>query len=132
MIVISASFLPGSRTESKNRKGYRRRNSETSGPKLYQSHCASCHGRDAQGEGTGCVILKDSAADLTQLAKNNGGKFPGDHVMNILLNESMSRAHGTKDMPIWGPVFTRMGKDENVGTLRAHNLMDYLKSIQVK
>ncbi len=39
----------------------------------YQSKCASCHGSDAKGDGPLADQLKIGPADLTQLAKKNGG-----------------------------------------------------------
>ena len=39
----------------------------------YQSKCASCHGNDAKGDGPIADQLKIRPADLTQLAKKNGG-----------------------------------------------------------
>jgi hypothetical protein len=35
-------------------------------------------------------------------------------------------------MPIWAAIFSQKGTQEDLGFLRAHNLADYLKSIQQK
>jgi mono/diheme cytochrome c family protein len=105
---------------------------ETSGAKLYHSHCAACHGQDGRGNGPAARALKTAPTDLTQLARNSGGKFPSDHVWSVLTNESDYPIHGSKDMPIWGPIFSRSGTEQNMGHLRAHNLVEYLRSVQAK
>src|ERR1017187_7761872 len=45
---------------------------ETSGAKLYHSHCAACHGPNGKGNGPAASALKTASIDLTMLAKNNG------------------------------------------------------------
>jgi mono/diheme cytochrome c family protein len=42
----------------------------------YQSHCAVCHGFDASGTGIMSKYLTLPPANLTQLSKKYGGKFP--------------------------------------------------------
>jgi len=42
-------------------------------------------------------------------------------------------AHGSKEMPIWGPVFMSMNhQHESEVRLRVANLTDYIKSFQRK
>jgi mono/diheme cytochrome c family protein len=105
---------------------------EIAGANLFRSYCATCHGRDGKGDGPAASALKTTPPDLTVLARNNGGKFPEDHLMHILSNESEYPVHGSKDMPVWGPIFRKMGPDQNMGMLRAHNVVQYLRSIQAK
>ena len=45
---------------------------------------------------------------------------------------SSTPAHGSQEMPIWGPVFRAMSPDENIAKLRVDNLLRYLESIQQK
>jgi mono/diheme cytochrome c family protein len=45
------------------------------GKSEYLSSCGSCHGNDAKGKGPLADQLKVAPADLTQLAKKNGGVF---------------------------------------------------------
>ncbi len=104
----------------------------TKGADLYQRYCAVCHGKDAKGGGPAAAALKASPTDLTQLAKNNGGKFPLGSVRQLLGGGSSTPAHGSADMPIWGPVFRAMNPDENIAKLRVDNLLRYLESIQQK
>lgn len=106
---------------------------EIAGAKLYREFCAACHGRDGKGDGPAGPALKTVPTDLTYLARNHGGKFPADHVMNVLSNESDYLAHGSSDMPIWGPIFNHLGgADRPRGLLRAKNVTDYLKLTQAK
>jgi mono/diheme cytochrome c family protein len=104
----------------------------TKGPELYQRYCAVCHGKDGKGGGPAAAALKASPADLTQLAKSNGGKFPLGAVRLLLGGGSATPAHGSREMPIWGPVFRAMTPDESIAKLRADNLLRYLETIQQK
>lgn len=106
--------------------------SVTKGVDLYLRYCAACHGKDGKGDGPVAPALKAAPGDLTVLAQKNGGKFPLGEVRQLLGDRSSTPAHGSQEMPIWGPVFRRMSPDENVAKLRADNLMRYLESIQRK
>ncbi len=107
-------------------------NNMVQGALLYRNYCATCHGMAGKGNGPAAPALKTAPPDLTMMAKNNGGKFPDLKVMHILENGTDLAAHGSKEMPVWGPVFRRMGPDRNLGHLRQVNLTAYLKSIQEK
>ena len=107
--------------------------SPVSGQVLYQSHCASCHGTDAKGNGPVASSLKTTPPNLTMLSTNNGGKFPTMHVMHAIEGESPELgAHGTKDMPVWGPRFRRETESTAEPQLMIKNLTNYLASIQSK
>lgn len=100
------------------------------GPDLFRAYCASCHGKDAKGNGPAAVALKPKVPDLTLLAKNNGGKFPEDRVRKTILGDDALAAHGSREMPVWGPVFHQIENDVDWGHVRVANLAQYLKSIQ--
>src|SRR5579863_4817449 len=72
----------------------------SSGKAMYASYCAACHGPAGKGDGPAASELKVPPEDLTQLAKNNSGKFPADHVRAILDFGAKAPAHGTNDMPV--------------------------------
>ncbi|MFZ3330772.1 MAG: hypothetical protein WA197_09085 [Candidatus Acidiferrales bacterium] len=77
--------------------------------------------------------LKTAPADLTILAKRNGGKFPADHVMHVLRNGVKAPAQGTSDMPTWGPLFQRVSShDQSIVNTRISNLTNYVRSLQEK
>jgi len=107
-------------------------NNMVQGALLYRNYCATCHGMAGKGNGPAAPALKTAPPDLTAMARNNDGKFPDLKVMHILENGTDLAAHGSRDMPIWGPVFRSMGPDRSLGHLRQVNLTDYLKSIQEK
>ena len=44
------------------------------GRKLFNQHCASCHGTDAKGHGPVAPSLKVSPTDLTAIQKDRRGK----------------------------------------------------------
>jgi mono/diheme cytochrome c family protein len=104
-----------------------------SGAEMYKTYCASCHGVDGKGSGPAATALKGKLPDLTQLSKSNAGKFPSDHVAQVIMGDSLVPAHGNKDMPVWGRPFLSMDQgDHSVVMLRIKNLTAHLESIQAK
>jgi mono/diheme cytochrome c family protein len=107
--------------------------SPASGKEMFVSYCASCHGKDAKGDGPAAKSLNSLPADLTTLAKRNGGKYPSDKVTSILRGQATLMAHGDQEMPVWGPVFWRMSQGHEVEVQqRISNLNKYLESLQAK
>jgi mono/diheme cytochrome c family protein len=103
------------------------------GPDLFRAHCAPCHGAEGKGDGPAGVALKVKPANLTVLAKNNGGKFPTERVQKFISGDDPSVvSHGTRDMPIWGPIFHQIEEDQDFGSVRLQNLIKYLQTIQQK
>ena len=106
------------------------RSNPTSGQELYKDYCAACHGATGKGDGPAVEFLKAPPMDLTTMAKRNDGKFPVDHFATVLRFGTKTHQHGTSDMPIWGPLFSKQGKA--IVELRIRNLRSYVESIQVK
>jgi mono/diheme cytochrome c family protein len=107
--------------------------SPASGKEMFNSYCAVCHGTDAKGGGPAAAALKSALPDLTTLAKRHDGKFPGDYVSTVLRNGIKAPAHGTSDMPMWGPLFASVsGNEQPVVNMRIANLVRYLESLQAK
>jgi len=103
------------------------------GPDLFRAHCAACHGPDGKGNGPVGAALKTKPADLTVLAKNNGGKFPTQRVQKFISGDDPSLpSHGSREMPIWGPIFHQVEEDQDFGNVRLQNLIKYLETIQQK
>ena len=104
-----------------------------SGEAMYKQFCAACHGAHAQGNGPAASSLRTQPPDLTTLAKRHGGKFPYDYVSSILRFGPGSSAHGSSDMPTWGPIFQTIDKkSERAVQDRIKNVVDYLASLQRK
>lgn len=101
------------------------------GDNLYKAYCASCHGADAKGNGPMAPWMKVPPPDLTRIAARNGGEFPLARVDRIISGEeSLPSGHGTRAMPIWGPVFSQVTRDQDLGKVRIDNLARYLREIQ--
>ena len=104
------------------------------GAGIFRSHCATCHGAEAHGDGPAAKALKREVPDLTRLSQRSDGKFPAVHVRNTILfgNDDLFPAHGSKGMPIWGPIFHEIEFDQDLGNVRLENIVKYLESIQHK
>jgi mono/diheme cytochrome c family protein len=107
--------------------------SPASGQEMYKSYCAVCHGPTGKGDGPAAVELKQPPADLTTLAKRHDGKYPDDYVSTILRFGAKAPAHGSSDMPVWGPLFSSVSnRDNSLVQMRIANINRYLKSLQAK
>jgi len=108
------------------------------GKREFHGHCAVCHGLGGKGESvmTTFNLLTVKPTDLTQLSKRNKGQFPFWQVYRIIDGREEVKGHGTRDMPIWGEVFTEQegGKlaDETRAIGRILVISHYLESIQEK
>jgi len=107
--------------------------SPTSGKEMFENYCAVCHGKDAKGGGPAASALNVPPADLTALARKEGGKYPSAHVASVLRGQADLAPHGSKDMPVWGPLFFSIsqGHDAEVQQ-RLANLVAYIGTLQVK
>jgi mono/diheme cytochrome c family protein len=104
-----------------------------SGQEMYGQFCAACHGTDAKGHGPSASSLKAPPPDLTKLSIRNKGKFPVDYIADILRFGPGVPAHGSYDMPTWGPIFHVIEKgDEQAVRERIKRISDYLSSLQEK
>jgi mono/diheme cytochrome c family protein len=133
MLVASFVICRGQEQKTTVKREAAPMTSPASGKEMFVSYCASCHGKDAKGDGPAANALKQLPADLTTLAKRNGGKYPTDKVTSILRGQTKLMAHGDQEMPVWGPVFWRLsqGREEQV-QMRIANLNRYLESLQEK
>lgn len=99
----------------------------------YKSFCASCHGKEAKGDGPVAKYMDVQPADLTGIAARNGGEFPDEFVREMIDGRVQGvRGHGSKEMPIWGDAFEKLddveGEDDVKGKIEA--LAHFLRSIQ--
>ena len=99
----------------------------------YQAFCSSCHGAAGKGDGVIAATLKRRPADLTQLAKKNGGVFPAEKVLETI--DAGAKPHGgSPDMPEWSSVFAKSRESASAGEAKARieALVKYLETIQEK
>jgi mono/diheme cytochrome c family protein len=101
----------------------------------YQRNCAVCHGVEGRGDGIMRKYLTVGPANLRQLAKSNGGKFPFWEVYHTIDGQTEVRAHGTREMPIWGDRFRAEAGSDGKSALtqaagRILTLTFYLQHIQ--
>jgi mono/diheme cytochrome c family protein len=97
----------------------------------YQGACAVCHGRQAKGDGPLKDELKTPVPDLTTLARNNNGIFPFERVVQIVDGRELVRAHGSREMPVWGNSF-RLRDAGPTAASRIRALTEYLDRLQEK
>jgi len=107
--------------------------SAASGEEMYKNYCASCHGADLKGNGPAASALKVPPNDLTLMAKNAGGKYPSAKVVSAIKGDTDLPAHGSKDMPVWGPLFWRLSSGHAAEVQqRIANINSYVESKQAK
>ena len=104
--------------------------SDLSGPEMYRTYCASCHGIDGKGSGPAAGAMRKAPPDLTQLAKHNNGHLPDFRILRIIDGYEITAAHGSRAMPIWGDYFRMQHRDEDIVAAREHILVEYIRSIQ--
>lgn len=132
LFFVSASFAQTT-AKPQVKKVPAKYTSAASGKEMFDSYCASCHGRSGKGDGPAAPAMKAAVPDLTTLSKSHGGTFPAMMVTQSIAGDSHPLAHGSKDMPVWGPVFNRMSQ-QSQGEIqqRLHNLTTYIESLQTK
>ncbi|HEY2171658.1 MAG TPA: c-type cytochrome [Candidatus Angelobacter sp.] len=100
------------------------------GVDIYRAHCATCHGVEGKGDGPAAPALNTKMPDLSTISQRSGGIFPVGRVRKIIIGDEVIPGHGSREMPIWGPIFHQIQEDRDYGDVRLQNIIDYLKSIQ--
>ena len=102
------------------------------GQDLFNFYCASCHGRDGEGRGPVVPALTVSPPDLTTLAARHDGKFPKGMVESFVTGNRVPvvPAHGSTDMPVWGPIFQALDPNSTANRVRIEIIVGYIESIQ--
>jgi mono/diheme cytochrome c family protein len=127
--AVSAQAKP----QTERAKDYEQLIYSVKGPDLYRAHCSSCHGPEGKGDGPLAAALKTKPADLTALASKNNGKFPQERVRKFISGDEPTLAsHGSREMPVWGPIFHQIENDQDFGNVRLQNLVKFLETIQQK
>lgn len=106
----------------------------------YSGSCAGCHGAGGRGDGHFREYLNRAPADLTVLARNNGGVFPAQRVFDSIDGRRTVNGHGRAgEMPVWGAAYAMQSRGdptvagmapEAAARLKIAMLVDYLYRIQ--
>lgn len=98
----------------------------------FELYCSPCHGRTGRGDGPVGPALTTLPTDLTRLTQRNAGVFPAESVRAFVIGVGRPiAAHGTSDMPVWGPLFRYFESDIRVRE-RVANVVTYIESLQQK
>jgi mono/diheme cytochrome c family protein len=110
---------------------------QLTGLEMYQQLCASCHGVSAHGDGPVSSLIKVGVPDLTRIAARDGGEFPTEDVRRTIDGRWDRRAHGARDMPVWGWQLYDASSSDDARERAAvdamiDRLVSYLRTIQVE
>ncbi|NJA04279.1 cytochrome c [Methylococcaceae bacterium WWC4] len=109
----------------------------------YDSTCAVCHGLNGKGDNSALKMeLLKPVPNLTELAKSNAGVFPVNLVYEVIDGRKEVKAHGLREMPVWGQTFNNKTSiyfeqkppfnSEYIVRSRILALIDYLSRLQEK
>jgi mono/diheme cytochrome c family protein len=130
ILLVSVAISASAQTTSPPQPAMR----PVDGATIFRNNCAACHGREGRGNGPASKALKRNLSDLTRLSQRNGGTFPAIHVRTTIMfgADGLLPTHGSKPMPIWGPIFHEIEFDQDLGNVRLENVTKYLESLQRK
>jgi mono/diheme cytochrome c family protein len=130
LLLVSVVFSASAQIRNQRQPPVR----SVDGASIFRNYCAACHGLDGRGNGPVSKALKREVPDLTRLSQRNDGAFPAVHVRTTIMfgADDLLSAHGSKEMPIWGPIFHEIEFDQDLGNVRLENISKYLESIQRK
>ena len=98
----------------------------------FEYHCTVCHGADGKGGGEMGKVLIKPPANLTQLAKNNDGRFPFWKVYAVIGGEASVIGHQPFEMPGFWRRFRAEEQSESLlsAEMRVLVLTHYVESLQ--
>ena len=110
---------------------------QMSGMEMYQQLCSSCHGVSGHGDGPVSSLIKIGVPDLTRIAAREGGEFPTEDVRRTIDGRWDRRAHGARDMPVWGwqlydSSATNAAEESALVDSMINRLVEYVRGIQVE
>ncbi|MDD3450455.1 MAG: cytochrome c [Gammaproteobacteria bacterium] len=91
------------------------------GREHFKLFCTNCHGLSGEGNGPLVAMLKIQPANLTQLARQDGGHFDAERVLKAIDGRHQVGAEGERNMPVFS---------ENLAISTVIDLVEYLKTIQ--
>jgi mono/diheme cytochrome c family protein len=103
------------------------------GKRYFVRYCASCHGTEGAGDGPLAKELSKPPANLRMLGDKYGLPLPAARIARFIDGRDAVRAHGTRDMPVWGERLYELGHGER-GELEIGEIIGkiiaYLNTIQ--
>jgi hypothetical protein len=57
--------------------------------------------------------------------------FPAARVEAFVTSGNESPAHGTREMPVWGPIFRGLDPSDTLTKVRINNVVTHVQSLQV-
>ncbi len=103
------------------------------GKAMFKQYCAACHGSGRQGPRPRPRRAESSRRRPDHARQAPRRRIPCDYVTNILRFGPGVNAHGSSDMPTWGPIFQYMENyNQSIVQKRIKNLVDYIASLQEK
>jgi mono/diheme cytochrome c family protein len=104
-----------------------------SGAETFATHCASCHGPRAEGDGPVAATMNVNVPNLRTLSQRNDGQFPTEQVSSYIDGRNLPAAHGDRLMPVWGGVFDTTGRlisGAEDAEQRIDSVIGFLREIQ--
>lgn len=113
--------------------GLSAQNDVSDGHRYFIQYCASCHGPDGLGDGPVAKSLSMPPANLRSLGDKYGMPLPAHRIAELIDGRDTIRAHGTRDMPVWGERLYEVGEgnkgEVGIGEVIT-KIIDYLDTIQ--
>jgi len=100
------------------------------GRQIYLERCVSCHGLTGEGDGPVASALTTPPANLRRLSERFGNPLPEDQIARFIDGRAAVKAHGPRDMPVWGTRFYAETHNERAVHAMIAELVAYLQSIQ--
>ena len=100
------------------------------GRQIYLQRCVSCHGLTGEGDGPVAPALSTPPANLRRLSERFGNPLPEDQIARFIDGRAQVKAHGPRDMPVWGARFYAETHNERTVHAMIAELVAYLQSIQ--
>ena len=105
--------------------------SSLSGGDLFRFYCATCHGYEGKGDGPVVSSLKKPPPDLRAIAARHGGHFPSEELRRFVAGDDRPiAAHGSREMPVWGPIFQSLEPRDPLTRIRIENVVAFIESLQ--
>lgn len=124
VILLVSIFLASSATAAETALVKR-------GREIYLQNCVACHGLTGSGDGPLAHLLTTPPTNLRLLSELYGNPLPEDRIARAIDGRAEVKAHGPRDMPVWGERFysETPGGERHVKA-RIAALVAYLQSIQ--